>query len=193
MDIEEDEETLKGKFNNDLYTLDPANLTWRKVDVVKKKSSGGKSKDVEMKDEEEVEEDKPVQTFSDGVFTVTVGGSSSAAKAKKEKATPLNGPSPRSHAGLAFSKGQLFVYAGLYEEDDRQYTLTDFYSLDAHKLDEWRTIIGCDLDKLEWLGSDSESDDSDDDEGDEEDDDDDDEDDDDSDEDDDDDSAMDTE
>lgn len=160
MDVEEDEESIQGKFNNELYTLDAANLTWRLIEV--KKKNAGKASDAAAK---EAEAAKPVQTFSDGVFTVTVGGSSAPAKCSKKdgKAIPINGPSPRSHVGLAFSKGQLYVYAGLYELDDRQYTLTDFYSLDVHKLEEWKTLLACDLNQLEWLGSDSESDDDDDD------------------------------
>lgn len=188
MDVEEDEESIKGKFNNELYTLDAASLAWRQIEVKKKSAPGKGNKDVAMKEEEEV---KPVHTSADGVFTMTVGGSS-AAKAKKEAKALVSGPSPRSHVGMAVSKGLLYVYAGLYEEDDRQYTLTDFYSLDMHKLEEWKTIISCDLNKLEWLGSDSESG-SEEEDSDEDGDDDEDLDTDDSDEDDSDDSAMDTE
>lgn len=188
MDVEEDEESIKGKFNNELYTLDATSLAWRSVEVKKKQQK----KDVTMKDEEEAA--KAVQTFSsDGVFTMTVGGSSGGSKSserKDAKKSAITGPSPRSHVGLVFSKGLLYVYGGIFEEDDRQFTLTDFYSLDVHKLEEWKTILGCDLNKLEWLGSDSESSDDDDSDGDEDEDDDDDESDDDED---DDDSAMDTE
>lgn len=162
MDEEEDEESIKGKFSNELYTVDATSLTWRKIEVKPKSAAGKAGKDVAMKEEEETK--KPVQT--DGVFTLTVGGGSASAKAgekKDGKAVPLNGPSGRSHVGIAFSKGLLYVYAGIFEEDDRQFTLTDFYSLDVTKLQEWKTILGCDLNKLEWLGSDSESDDDEDD------------------------------
>lgn len=155
MDVEEDEESIKGKFNNELYTLDTANLAWRQIEV-KKKSAAKAGKDEAMKEDEEAAQ-KPVHTSADGVFTMTVGGSSAASKSdKKDGKAPQSGPTPRSHVGMAFSKGLLYVYAGLFEEDDRQYTLTDFYSLDVQKLAEWRTILGCDLNKLEWLGSDSE-------------------------------------
>lgn len=190
MDVEEDEESIQGKFNNELYTLDAASLAWRSVELKKKQSKG---KDVAMKEESSSSaSDKPVQTSSDGVFTMTVGGSSGTPKSssKKDGKSATNGPSPRSHVGMAFSKGQLYAYGGIFEEDDRQYTLTDFYSLDIHKLEEWKTILGCDLNKLEWLGSDSESSDGEDDDDDDDEDEDDEDDDDDSDEDD---SAMDTE
>lgn len=161
MDVDEDEESIQGKFNNDLYTLDAASLAWRKIEL-KKKTSSGKEVNLAAKKEEQ-KAAKHVHTSADGVFTMTVGGSSATTKCEKkaDKAISLNGPSPRSHAGLAFSKGLLFVYAGLYEEEERQYTLTDFYSLDVHKLEEWKTILGCDVNQLEWLGSDSESDDDD--------------------------------
>lgn len=192
MDEEEDEESIKGKFSNELYTVDATTLTWRLIEV--KKKATATTKDKKQAKEEEA---KPVKTSSDGVFTMTVGGNSTGAASKDEKrggkAVALNGPSPRSHVGIAFSKGVLYVYAGIFEEDDRQYTLTDFYSLDVHKLDEWRTILGCDMNQLEWLGSDSESDDDEDTEDDGMDDDDDDEDDDSEDDSDDDDEDMDTE
>ena len=100
-----------------------------------------------------------VTTFDDGIFTVTVGGagctpgSSSAAggggstgsaiasRAIGSSAKDSAMPCPRMNAALAVKNGQLFLYGGAYEDGDRQVTLADFYSLDLHRLDDWRTIV----------------------------------------------------
>ena len=66
------------------------------------------------------------------------------------------------NAGITISKGNLYIFGGSYEQGHRQYTLGDFYSLDLHKLESWRTIIG-NIPSLMWLGSDSEESSSDDD------------------------------
>lgn len=38
-------------------------------------------------------------------------------------------PSARMNAGLAVKQGKLYLYGGLYEEGDRQLTLSDMYCL----------------------------------------------------------------
>ena len=48
------------------------------------------------------------------------------------------------------------------DEEDRQLTFNDFYSLDSRKLDCWHTLIESDIKTMEWF--DSEDDDEDDDE-----------------------------
>ena len=60
------------------------------------------------------------------------------------------------------------------DEEDRQLTFNDFYSLDSRKLDCWQTLIESDIKTMEWFDSedddehDGDDDDSnDDDEGDE--------------------------
>ena len=151
MDTEEDDENLRGQFSNEIHFLDvTANGVWRKVELIKKK----KEKDIEEKMEVEA---APVTTTSDGIFTVTVGGAK-----PKETATSsavyveVTGPSPRMNAAGVICRNQLYVYGGSYEQGSRQYTLSDFYSLDLAKLDGWKTIIA-NMPSLQWFGSDSES------------------------------------
>lgn len=38
-------------------------------------------------------------------------------------------PSPRMNAGMAIKHNILYLYGGMIEDGDRQYTLSDFYSL----------------------------------------------------------------
>ena len=74
----------------------------------------------------------------------------------------INKPSPRFGAKMAFKSGHLFLFGGTFESgDDVTYTLKDMYSLDVHKMDEWKTIIESDLKEQEWIESESEDDDDD--------------------------------
>lgn len=170
MDTEEDEEDVRGLFSNEIHTLDPASHTWRKLELIAKKSkSSVKKQDVEM-NEAKSEEAKTVVS-EDGVFTMSVGGSSKGLSSANNdsEAIDLGGPSPRMNSGIVVCKGSLYIYGGLYESGSRQYTLSDFYSIDLHKLDHWKTMIANSLTGSEWLGSDSEEGSSDDDDDDEDD------------------------
>lgn len=78
----------------------------------------------------------------DGVFTVTIGPSSSGAAsasvsdadASTTPAAPLVAPSPRMGCGLCVRHGQLYVYGGLVEDGDKQYTLNDMFSIGNHPI-----------------------------------------------------------
>ncbi|XP_037045064.1 kelch domain-containing protein 4 [Bradysia coprophila] len=175
LDVDEDEENLSGNFSNEMHSIDLASFAWRQIELSgkkdKKKSKKGE-KDVEM---ESVEEKSEVATVSsDGVFTMVVGGSvDKSATVSKIDVNTCNTPSPRMKPGLVVCKGTLYLYGGVFEDGDKQYTLSDFYSIDLHKLDEWKTIIGHDKNAHEWMDSSSEgsSDEDSDDDDDEEDDD----------------------
>uniref|UniRef100_A0A1Q3FDW4 Kelch domain-containing protein 4 n=1 Tax=Culex tarsalis TaxID=7177 RepID=A0A1Q3FDW4_CULTA len=158
MDTDEDEEDVRGMFSNEIHTLDPATHTWRKPELgTKQKSkSGSKKDDVEM--EAPIPEPQKTVVSDDGIFTVSVGGPSKSAATKSDvESVDVGGPSPRMNAGIVFCKGNLYIYGGLYESGSRQYTLSDFYSMDVGKLDQWKTIIANSITGSEWLGSDSES------------------------------------
>ncbi len=91
------------------------------------------------------------QEQSDATFTVTIGPQSSTRTVQSGDANSGDNrapftPHPRMNALLAVKQGVLYLYGGLYEDGDKQITLSDMYSLDLHKLDEWNVIIGSDLD-----------------------------------------------
>lgn len=50
------------------------------------------------------------------------------------------------------------IFLGAFEDEKREITYNDLYCVDLKKLDEWKTLIEDDTSKMEWLGSDSESD-----------------------------------
>jgi len=91
-----------------------------------------------------------VTTFDDGIFTVTVAGpqsgtlASNAAETASDSQTDSFVPCPRMNPMLCVRHGTLFLYGGVYEDGDRQVTLSDLYSIDLHRMDEWKTIIPMD-------------------------------------------------
>ena len=76
----------------------------------------------------------------------------------------MNIPSPRFNAGLAFKGGLLYLFGGLFESGEKDYTLKDFYSLDTKKLDTWKTIIEDDVKAMEWVQEEDDDEDEDDEE-----------------------------
>jgi hypothetical protein len=78
-------------------------------------------------------------------------------------------PSPRFNSGLVYKGGLLYLFGGLWEVGDKDYTLKDFYSLDTKKLDSWSVLIEDDVKTMEWVAEeeDEEEDGEDDDEDDE--------------------------
>lgn len=60
---------------------------------------------------------------------------------------PLVEPCPRSNAMATTSQGKLFLYGGMFEVGDRQFTLNDLYCLDLHKMDQWEVLVEMDPSK----------------------------------------------
>ena len=92
-------------------------------------------------------------------FLGSLGASGSGHGSSKQ----LTVPSPRFNAGMAFKGGNLYLFGGLWESGEKDYTLKDFYSLDTKKLDTWNTIIEDDVKAMEWVQQDDDDDDCDDD------------------------------
>lgn len=57
-------------------------------------------------------------------------------------------PCPRSNAMLAVKHGVLYLYGGMFEVGDRQFTLNDLYALDLHKMEEWKVLVEMDPSEL---------------------------------------------
>lgn len=68
----------------------------------------------------------------------------------EEAGGPLVEPRPRSNAMLAVKHGRLYLYGGMFEAGDRQVTLSDFYCLDLHKMDQWIVLVEADPGELWW-------------------------------------------
>ncbi|CAN7992333.1 unnamed protein product [Ixodes hexagonus] len=178
---EEDEEALEGRFFNDLHQLELDRGHWRLVQLRGESRDRG-AKDGQLKEdmEEEAEEGihrlsirEPVVTSDDGVFTVTIGASKGktsgqdeacAGATASEPAKDVSVPIARMGCCMVVKHSILYLYGGTFEDGDRQFTLSDMYALDTHKLDQWKVLVPLDTKTQEWLGSDeSDDEDSDDD------------------------------
>lgn len=57
------------------------------------------------------------------------GADSTFSNEETHKYTTTFSPSPRINAGMVVKHNILYLYGGIVEDGDRQYTLSDFYSL----------------------------------------------------------------
>lgn len=116
-----------------MHSIDLTSYVWRQIELSgkkEKKKSKSHNKDVEM---ESVDEKNEVATVSsDGVFTMVVGGTIQEKPSDphlKSSHSSHSLPSPRMKPGLVVCKGILYLYGGVFEDGDKQYTLSDFYSI----------------------------------------------------------------
>lgn len=66
-------------------------------------------------------------------------------------------PSRRMNTSLVVKDGHLIMYGGIFEDDkDRQVTLSDMYSLDLQRLQNWNILIKSDPKLQVWEDSDDE-------------------------------------
>ncbi|XP_011706623.1 PREDICTED: kelch domain-containing protein 4 isoform X1 [Wasmannia auropunctata] len=133
----------------------------------KQKEESGEEAEQSNDSDKEVVEDlsssmqSTVIVDDDGIFTVTIGSveSSTASSSFLQPNSAVTNdtttffPLPRINAGMAVKHNILYLYGGMMEEGDRQYTFSDFYNLDCRKLDEWKTLIADDLSSQTWFES----------------------------------------
>lgn len=157
MDVNETEDDLSSEMLNQLQTLDLETNRWYNVIMNKSQQTVlTDDKRTEQAEDIQMEEDTLVTVKTDEVFTMTFGGPSTQAPEEngKRKEDPVadNGPSGRMNAMMAIQKSVLYVYGGIYEKGEKQFTLNDMYALNLHKLNGWKTIIS-QVGLPEWLGS----------------------------------------
>jgi len=177
-DSDEEEDSLDdGTFHNDLYsvTVEGERATWHLLQLTgtredKEKKKRRKVKEGEVDEEEEEEDMKGMDglglgdgpstvTVESGAFTVssTIGTSelsflsSLGAAGGAPSSTPPILPSPRFNAGMASKGGNIYLFGGLWEKGEKDFTLKDFYSLDTKKLDNWTVLVEDDVKTMEWV------------------------------------------
>lgn len=103
----------------------------------KLKEDDGEENDIEMEYVNDTDTQEPLPTSveskvidDDGIFTVTIGPTQISTIDKKENIyKDVFIPSPRMNSGLVVKHNSLYLYGGLFEDENKQYTLNDFYSL----------------------------------------------------------------
>ncbi|PWN29645.1 hypothetical protein BDZ90DRAFT_225927 [Jaminaea rosea] len=71
----------------------------------------------------------------------------------------LTRPYTRFNTMLAIQRNTLYLYGGIHETAEREYTLDDFHVLQLDKLERWISLRDCKIEGLEWNESDEESED----------------------------------
>ncbi|MEE6500439.1 hypothetical protein FKM82_003781 [Ascaphus truei] len=183
---EEEEESIEGDFFNDIYFYDLAKNRWFTGQIKGPKSDRKKQRRADKKVEaapsesegdrgpsppEPVEVIKEIVAEDGTVMTIKQVISGPLASESEDEdcgeededeevvSGPRVEPCPRSNAMMAVKQGVLYVYGGMFEVGDRQFTLNDLYSLDLHKMEEWKVLVEMDPKTQEWLDeSDSEDD-----------------------------------
>ncbi|TPX42015.1 hypothetical protein SeMB42_g05316 [Synchytrium endobioticum] len=72
-------------------------------------------------------------------------------------------PSPRFSTMLAVAQNRMYLFGGIYEIGDKEFTLNDLWSINLDKLDGWECIMTDDTAQSAWKGDDNDDDDDDDD------------------------------
>ncbi|RXM32194.1 Kelch domain-containing protein 4 [Acipenser ruthenus] len=106
-----------------------------------------------------VGEDGTVMTIKQVISPPSAqGGVSDLESEEEEEGSEAGGaevamvePCPRSNAMTTVKHGVLYVYGGMFEVGDRLFTLNDLYSVDLHKMDEWKVLVEMDPKTQEWL------------------------------------------
>ena len=195
-DFEETEESLDSVFYNDLFTYQIETNRWyalqlrpqrKKVVRLNNKSSKDKEKeledllnkilekanlnDKEENDENEKEIEDDLAMTGDDFDSDTEGEK----KALKEYTVLNTLPHPRFNATMTVVDDNLFIYGGVWELGEKDYSIDSFYSIDLNKADGvtvlWENLV--DVEKAKELGdtfSDEEDDEGDEDDDDEDDD-----------------------
>ncbi|XP_015242693.1 PREDICTED: kelch domain-containing protein 4 isoform X2 [Cyprinodon variegatus] len=175
---EEEEEMLEGDFFNDLYLYDTVKNRWfpcvlrgNKSEKKKRrrgKKVGAEDEGAEMKGEGEeaaaqgpTEVIKEIVTEDGTLMTIkeVIPGHQEEEDEEEEEeeeedesaSAPMVEPCPRSSAMATVRQGKLYLYGGMFEVGDRQFTLSDFYCLDLHKMDQWEVLVEMDPKTQEWL------------------------------------------
>ncbi|XP_054856202.1 kelch domain-containing protein 4 [Eublepharis macularius] len=180
---EEEEEHLEGDFFNDIYFYDLAKNRWfpgqlkgPKSEKKKRRRGQGVEDTSTLWTEgsgetlpgpveiikEVVAEDGTIMTIKEMISSPAAELQSSESEGEddatgEEASGPQVEPCPRSSAMLAVKHGVLYVYGGMFEVGDRQFTLNDLYAVDLHKMEGWKVLVEMDPKTQEWL-EESESD-----------------------------------
>ncbi|XP_030058572.1 kelch domain-containing protein 4 [Microcaecilia unicolor] len=173
---EEEEESIEGNFFNDIYFYEMEKSRWfagqlKGPKSEKKKRRRGRKTEAKTAEGEESEiptpqgpteitkevitEDGTMLTIKQMVPAPSMEAEKSDSDESDEEGEAASGPQvepyPRSSAMVAVKHGLLYVYGGMFEVGDRQFTLNDLYCIDLHKMDEWKVLVEMDPKTQEWL------------------------------------------
>ncbi|KAH9815522.1 hypothetical protein DFH28DRAFT_1082337 [Melampsora americana] len=177
LDVADEEEGLVSEFYNDLYAYQlTGNGRWMILNLKKKKKPGGQAKRKKAQNQEQVPDhalpkDEPEDMIEDEDLDDEERAEEARLRAeqalrdnlKRAKEPPAPSiptdnmddpeksiPLARYNPMLAVLKNTLYIYGGIFEAGDREYTLQSFYSLALDKLDRYACLRDDDIHEHEW-------------------------------------------
>ena len=132
---EEDEDDLESIFYNSLTCLDLASYRWFPMDFRKPKAKP-QSPEPGKGDAESDEEPSTSSTKTRFIL-----------------------PCGRMNASVVVKRNMLFVYGGMFEENDKEVTLNDLWAIDFKKMESWQQLIEADDTSADWFENEDSSDD----------------------------------
>ena len=133
---EEEEDEIESVFFNNLTCLDLVSYRWFPMEFRKPKI---KQKSAEP-DQGDTESDEK---------------SSTSAK------TTVYLPCGRMNPSSVVKRNYLYIYGGMFEENDKQVTLNDLWTIDFKKMESWQQLIEADDTSADWFENDDDSSDED--------------------------------
>ena len=170
-DEEEEDDVDDATFHNDLYsvTVEEDKATWSLLKLTekekKKKMKDGEGELEKMEGMVLEDGESNLASASDLSFLSDLGAAGGAKEEVKGGPVPRHcpPPTPRFNAGLVYKAGSLYLFGGLWEKGEKDFTLKDFYSLDTEILDTWNVLIEDDVVKsMEWVEEEDDDDEEDD-------------------------------
>ncbi|KAK9727420.1 Kelch repeat-containing protein 3 [Basidiobolus ranarum] len=170
-DEEVNDEKLETVCYNEMYTYQCDTNKWYPLSLRLPKTSKKKKKAKKVV-EQSVEEEEKKMEYSDEEEDDNENNNweNSHSEDPSNEPDEPEKPSPRYNAMMCVVKNHLYLYGGILEVGDREFTLDDFYSLNLDKLHEFVCIKKPNIEAQVWLGENSDDDDDDDDDEDDEDD-----------------------
>ncbi len=177
-DTEADEETMESTFHKDLYGYQlPGTGRWISLNLKRKKKAGGGRRKKKQQQQQQQQQRRDEDSDDDGDSDRDDDGNLAESTEKlqmQNQVLAANGadedddddpddplktiPLERYNVMLAVQRNTLYVYGGIFEAGNREYTLDDFYTLDLTKLERFTCLKDCPIDALDWAESESEDD-----------------------------------
>lgn len=174
-DTKEGEETLESTFHNDLYCLSLEASRWFPLKVrpprkTSKRANVDRSRDTEGRMEDLIANERLLQEkmgeggSPDTEDDVVMGEATEEMEwLKLDDIEPtMTMPHPRFNASMAVSGDALFIYGGVFEAGEKEYSLNDMHTIDLAKLDGVRQLFGSVIAPIEESDSEDDSEDDDD-------------------------------
>ena len=142
---EEEEEDLQSIFFNSLHCLDLAACRWYPMELRRTTLTSDENERKDVGRETERNEPEASTNVSQTTTTIIL-------------------PCGRMNASTVIKRNTLYVYGGIFEDEDKQVTLNDLWSIDLKKMSTWQQLQESDDTAGDWFENEKNSSDENDDE-----------------------------